>query len=292
MKKLSILFAALMLSASVSAQVADALMIVKRNSTNTGVVTVYVSPPAAAGDGILTFNGTSKLPEYTTLGSGVTRTAGVLSVSPVAGPQGDPGPTGATGSTGPTGPQGDVGATGPQGVQGIQGVDGSAGAAGPAGATGATGPTGAVGATGAQGPTGSTGPAGATGATGAAGTAGTAATPFNWSMPSARTIAVSTAYQALDNTKPAIETISAACTNATTILSASACTLQARVGTSGLTCSNGTVVGTWASTYSLGLLLTNSSGSPFDIKLPTGAYFIICATAGTFTLGAVDQSAG
>lgn len=35
-----------------------------------------------------------------------------------------------------------------------------------------------------------------------------------------------------------------------------------------------------------------SQGSPFDIKIPTGGYFILCPTAGTFTITAVEQSAG
>lgn len=116
--------------------------------------------------------------------------------------------------------------------------------------------------------------------------------PFNFGTPTSRTLALSTAYQAADTTKAAIITLSPQCTNATTAIAASACTLNARVGIAGITCSTGTVVGTWTSTYALGLLLTNTSGSPFDIKLPAGAYFILCATAGTFTINnAVDQSA-
>lgn len=115
---------------------------------------------------------------------------------------------------------------------------------------------------------------------------------FSYGFPSTRTIAVSTAYQATDPSKSAVVTVSPSCTNATTVLAASACTLQVRMNTATLNCSGGTVYGTWTSTYALGLLLTNASGSPFDVKLPAGAFFILCATAGTFAIAAVEQSAG
>lgn len=118
-------------------------------------------------------------------------------------------------------------------------------------------------------------------------------TAFNFGAPGVRSLTTATAYQATDSGKAAIVTISPQCTNATTVLAASACTLQVRQGSAGLTCGTGTIVSTWSSTYALGLLLTNTSGSPIDVKLPTGGYFILCATAGTFgTVAAVDQSAG
>lgn len=126
------------------------------------------------------------------------------------------------------------------------------------------------------------------------GTLGALPSAFNYGDPSARTLSVSTAYQANDPSKAAVITVSPQCTNATTVLAASACTMQVRFGTtSGLTCSTGTVTHTWTSTYALGLLLTNASGSPFDVKLGVGRYFILCPTAGTFTITtAVDQTAG
>ena len=117
------------------------------------------------------------------------------------------------------------------------------------------------------------------------------ATPVNYGDPVARTLSASTVYQASDPSKAAVVTVSPQCTNTTTVVAASACTLQVRHGTtSGLTCSTGTVVSTWTSTYALGLLLTNASGSPIDIKLGTSRYFIMCPTAGTFTFTAVDQT--
>lgn len=117
-------------------------------------------------------------------------------------------------------------------------------------------------------------------------------TPFNFSQPATRTLAVSTSYQASDPTKAAVITPSYACTNATTVLAASACTLQVRMGTGTLTCSTGTVVYTQSLTVGLGLLITQNSTNPVQINLPIGASFIICPTAGTFTISAVEQTAG
>lgn len=116
---------------------------------------------------------------------------------------------------------------------------------------------------------------------------------FNFSAPAAKTIAVSTAYQAADATKAAVVTISPACTNSTTVVAASACTLQVRQSSAaGLTCSNGTIVSTWSSTIALGLVITQGNSFPVDVKLPIGGYFIVCPSAGTFTLSATEQIAG
>lgn len=118
-------------------------------------------------------------------------------------------------------------------------------------------------------------------------------TAFNFGSPVVRTLAVATQYQAADPSKAAITTISPSCVNATTLLASSACTIQVRqASATGLTCSTGTVSMTWSSTVQLGLVFNQTSGSPFDIKIPTGGYFILCATAGTFTISAVEQSAG
>lgn len=117
-------------------------------------------------------------------------------------------------------------------------------------------------------------------------------TPFNFSAPAARTLALSTQYQAVDPTRAAVVTVSPSCTNASTLLAASACTLQIRQSASaGAACSTGTVVMTWTSTVPLGLVFSQTSGSPFDLKIPIGGYFAICPTAGTFTISAVEQSA-
>lgn len=120
-----------------------------------------------------------------------------------------------------------------------------------------------------------------------------AAPLFNYSAPAAKAVVANTSYQATDPTKAAIVTISPACTNNTTVLASSACTLQVRQSNAaGLTCSTGTVQSTWTSTVNLGLVFTAGNGFPFDVKLPIGGYFIVCPTAGTFTISAVEQSAG
>lgn len=117
-------------------------------------------------------------------------------------------------------------------------------------------------------------------------------TAFNFSQPAVRTLALSTSLQATDTTKAAVLTPSYSCQNATTVLAASACTIQARMGTGTLTCSTGTVLYTQSLTVQLGVLLTQSSVNPVPIDLPIGASFILCPTAGTFTVAAVEQSAG
>lgn len=209
------------------------------------------------------------------------------------GVDGAPGKDGATGATGATGPQG---AQGPIGATGAQGVQGQTGATGPKGDTGATGPAGPTGATGATGAKGDKGDTGATGATGPQGPAGTPAPTFNFGLPVARTLALSTAYQASTPSKPAIVTVTPTCTASLTISGGGTCTLQARIGASGLTCSTGTVAATWTNgntgTLSVGLAMNQTIGSPYGIALPTGAYFVLCPTAGTFTVSAVDQTAG
>lgn len=146
--------------------------------------------------------------------------------------------------------------------------------------------------TGAAGATGSNGAAGATGTTGATGATGAAAPTFNYGLPASKTIAASTDYQAANPAKAAVIYPSFSCQNATTILAASACTAQVRVGASALTCSTGTIYYTQSLTVQLGVLLTQASVNPVPIHLPIGAHFIVCPTAGTFTITAVEQTAG
>lgn len=119
-----------------------------------------------------------------------------------------------------------------------------------------------------------------------------AAAAFNFSQPAARTLAASTSYQATDNTKAAVIYPSYACQNATQVLASSGCTLQVRIGTSALTCSTGTVYYTQSLTVNLGVLITQNSTNPVPIFVPIGGHFILCPTTGTFTITAVEQSAG
>lgn len=115
---------------------------------------------------------------------------------------------------------------------------------------------------------------------------------FDFSQPASRTLAVSTDYQASNTAKAAILYPSFACTNATTILAASSCTVQVRQGSSSLTCSTGTVVYTINLSVSLGLLITQASTNPAPLFVPIGGHFVFCPSAGTFTVSAIEQSAG
>lgn len=117
-------------------------------------------------------------------------------------------------------------------------------------------------------------------------------TAFNFSQPAVRSLALSTSLQATDTTKAAVLYPSYACTNSTTVLAASGCTMQVRMGSSALTCSTGTVYYTQSLTVGLGLLITQASTNPVAIYLPIGGSFILCPTTGTFTVSAVEQSAG
>lgn len=118
-------------------------------------------------------------------------------------------------------------------------------------------------------------------------------TPFNYGYPSNRTLSVSTSYQAADPTKAADVTLSLACANNSTLLAANPCTVQARVSNTTATCSTGTVVATLSAVVDLGLAITQRNTNVMPVKVPIGGYFIVCPTAGTWTIPtAVDQSAG
>lgn len=116
----------------------------------------------------------------------------------------------------------------------------------------------------------------------------------NYGDPAARTLSMSTVYQATDPSKATVVTVSPSCTNTTTVLASSTCTMTVHQSNlSSVSCSTGTVVSTWNSAVPLGLVFTQTSGSPFDIKLGIGRYFIMCPVAGTFTITtAVDQTLG
>lgn len=117
---------------------------------------------------------------------------------------------------------------------------------------------------------------------------GNAIPTLNFGARTLRTFAASTEYQATDPTKPAIIKISPSCTAALSLTAGGTCTLQARVSASTLTCATGDVVATWTNantgTLTIGLGLNQTIGSPANIELATGERFILCPTAGTFTL--------
>ena len=234
----------------------DDIIFTQRNSTDTGNIPRTIAHPTVPG--LMYYDMLS--PGYLTLGSGLAISSGVLNASGsvgATGPAGPAGPTGPAGATGATGPTGLTGATGPQGPQGIQGIQGVAGTNG---------------------------------------TNGTNAPQFNYGAPIARTLAVSTSYQATDTTKAAEISISPQCTASISLAGGSTCTLQVRLSATTATCSTGTVVAAWTNgntgTLTVGLSLNQIIGSPGGIKLPIGYYFVLCAVSGTFTNASVEQSAG
>lgn len=134
----------------------------QRNALDSGNVQRVLASPATTG--FFTYNATTKLGGYTTLGSGLALVNGVLSATAAAGPQGPAGADGAVGSigaTGVTGAVGATGATGPAGANGTNGTNGAKGDKGDTGSAGAKGDTGAQGLQGTQGIQGIQGTAGA-----------------------------------------------------------------------------------------------------------------------------------
>lgn len=259
MKK--ILLAALLLISCVSqAQQATDVTVRQRNAFNTGWLDRFLSPPAGGVDGVLYINGAAVMPGVLTLGPGLSINSGVLDAMPAGAPAwaditGKP----SFSTVATSGAYADL--SGRPTIPAAQVQSDWVAVSG----------------------------------------LGVilnkpiipSVTPFNFSAPASRSLSVSTQYQAVDNTKASIVTVSPSCVNATTVLASSACTIQVRQASStGLTCSTGTITMTWSSTVQLGLVFNQTSGSPFDIKIPAGGYFILCATAGNFTINSVEQSAG
>lgn len=116
--------------------------------------------------------------------------------------------------------------------------------------------------------------------------------PFSFGYPVARTLSVSTSYQATDNTKAALLSLSLACANNSTVLAANPCTIQIRINNGTATCSNGTVWSTISASVDLGLVITQRNTTNVVLPLPAGGYFIACPTAGTWTIpNAAEASA-
>lgn len=297
MKRILILVGALLLAACTAVPAMagpNSIVFTQRNAADTGNVLRTIQQPAQ--DALVYFNATTNLPAYWTLGPGLVVSGGVLQASVPNGPPGPQGPVGPAGPAGPVGATGATGAPGADGAPGLPGRDGVDGAPGATGATGPVGPTGSTGAKGDKGDKGDTGAQGAQGIQGVPGPAGTPAPTFNYGLPATRTLTLSTAYQATNPAKPAIVTVSPSCSASLTLAGGTTCTLQARIGAAPLTCSSGTVVATWTNgntgALTVGLSLNQTVGAPYGINVPTGASFILCPTAGTFTVTAAEQSAG
>lgn len=270
------------------AQQANDVTVRQRNPFNTGWLDRFLSPPVGGVDGLMYINGSTTQAGVITLGSGLSISGGVLSAAASSAPAwadvtGKP--TFATVATSgvyndllskPTlfsGVYSDLSAK-PTTLAGYGITDGATSTALAAKFNAPTGNTGQY----LRGD-------------------GTLATfpsipTFSFGLPFARTLALSTAYQATDPSKSAVIVPSYSCTNATTVLAASGCTVQVRMSATTLTCSTGAVYYTQSLTVALGVLITQASIQPVPISLATGAYFILCPTAGTFTVSAIEQTAG
>lgn len=232
----------------------NSIVLTQWNSANTGKVLRTMEDPVSTG--IMAYNPDSGEARFLVPGAGLMIDGSVLRASVPEGP------------------------TGPQGVPGVKGDKGDPG----------------IGEPGPAGPPGYTGPQGIQGIQGVAGPAGTPAPVFNFGLPASRTLALTTPYQATNPAKPAIVTVSPVCTATLNLTGGTTCTLQARIGVAPLTCTSGTVVATWTNgntgTLSEGQTVNQIMGAPYGINLPTGASFILCPNAGTFTVTASEQSAG
>lgn len=256
----------------------NSVVLTQRNSANTANVIRTMEDPASTG--MLIYNPASGAAGFLVPGDGLTIDGNMLRASV---PEGPVGPQGVQGAPGVKGDPGDPGSTGATGAQGEPGPKGDKGDKGEQGIPGVGIP-------------GATGPQGIQGIQGVAGPAGTPAPTFNFGLPAVRTLALTTPYQATNPAKPAIVTVSPQCSASLTLAGGTTCTLQARIGVAPLTCSSGTVVATWTNgntgALTVGLSLNQVVGAPYGINLPTGASFILCPTAGTFTVTAAEQSAG
>ncbi len=236
----------------------------------------------------------------------------------------DQGVQGDTGPQGPQGPKGNTGSAGPQGVPGATGATGMQGTQGNPGATGATGATGMQGVQGNTGATGSAGTAATisvgtvtTGTPGSsvsisnAGTSGAAV--FNFTIPrgntgatgpstvgsyNSRAVALATAYQATDTTKPAIVTINLASTATISLSGGTTNTAEVVVGsTNAVAAGTGTQICRYTNSntgaLTLGLNLSTVATTTCTINLPIGWYFAVRQTSGTVSVTSTfDQTLG
>lgn len=136
-------------------------------------------------------------------------------------------------------------------------------------------------------------PAGATGSTGSAGAAGVNA----FSAPNTRTVAFATAYQATDNTKPAMVGVEIECVVTVALGSPTANTVELIIGsTNAVAAGTGTKVDTMKSDLSVSILLSLgfTNRQFLQASLPAGYYFAARRTSGTACTvqSAFDQSVG
>jgi len=208
------------------------------------------------------------------------------------------------------GPQGVAGSTGATGATGAPGVDGNTVLSGTGAPSGGLGKNGDyyldVTVTRLYGPKTSgvwgtgvvlIGPQGSPGANGTNGTNGSPGVN-SFGAYNARTLSLATAYQATDNTKPAIVTINLSSTANISLSGGTTNSATVVVGsTTGVASGTGTVACPYTNSntgaLTIGLALATTATTTCTIALRAGDYFAVRQTSGTVTItSAFDQSVG
>ena len=121
---------------------------------------------------------------------------------------------------------------------------------------------------------------------------------FAVGAPNSRTVALATAYQATDNTKPAIVSVNLSSTASISLSGGATNTADIVIGsTNAVASGTGTVIGKYGNsntgTLTVGLNLSTISAVGYSFALPAGWFFAIRQTGGTVTVtSAFDQSMG
>lgn len=130
------------------------------------------------------------------------------------------------------------------------------------------------------------------------GTSAAPTAPPTISSPTSRSLSLATAYQATDNTKPAVVTINVSSTATITLTSGTTNTSAIVIGsTSGVASGTGSAICPYTNsqtgTLVVGANLSTISTSQCTFVLPAGWFFAVRQTAGTVSISsAFDQSMG
>lgn len=125
-----------------------------------------------------------------------------------------------------------------------------------------------------------------------------AVTPFAVGAPNSRSLSLATAYQATDNTKPAMVTVNLTSTANFSLSGGTTNSADVVIGsTNAVAVGTGTVVGKYSNsvtgTIAVGLNLNSVAANTYILVLPAGWFFAVRTTAGSVTVtSAFDQSAG
>lgn len=119
----------------------------------------------------------------------------------------------------------------------------------------------------------------------------------NFGAPTSRILALATAYQATDNTKPAVVTINLTSTANFSLVGGTTNSADIVIGsTNAVAGGTGTIIGKYSNsvtgTIAVGLNMNSASAVSYTLALPLGWYFAVRQTAGTVSItSAFDQVA-